>query len=164
MAFNIQIVGDREVIARFAAMPEGVRQALKNKVTVLAYKLQAKVVSEKLSGQVLNRVTGKLARSIHNVIDDEGLKVTGKVASSGDVKYAARHEFGFTGTESIKAHTRTITQAFGEQLSEAKQVAVRAYSRQAKTPERSFLRSSLDDMREEIIKGLTDAVQKAIKE
>lgn len=153
--FNLKITGDKELTERFAALPENLHKALVVKVTALAMKLQAKVVNDKLSGQVLNRVTGKLARSIFNEIEDTPEKVVGKVASSGDVKYARRLEMGFHGTEDVKEHIRHSVLG--------KAYTVRAFTRQANTPERPFLRSALADMKEEILAELHAAATQAIR-
>lgn len=161
---SIQIHGDRELIARLDALPEKMRKALAGKTRILAQALQDHVTEQKLSGQVLNIVTGKLTRSIDNRVEESGTAVKGFVFSSGDVKYAARHEFGFDGPEEVSAHTRTIKQAFGRALSEPKTIAIRAFARQAHTPERSFMRSSLADMRGEIVEGLTQAIKEATRQ
>ena len=152
---NFQITGDRQVVERFAAMPENVHKALVNKITALAFKLQAKVVNEKLSGQVLNRVTGKLARSIFSEVEDEPEKITGKVASSGDVKYAGFWEFGFSGTENVKEHISHSVNG--------KAFTVRAHTRNVNEAPRSFLRSSLGEMQDEILQGMSDAAKQAMR-
>ncbi len=160
--FNVKLEGDKELVARFAHLPDAVRQALVAKTTTLALKLQAKVVNDKLSGQVLNRVTGNLAGSIKNATDDAPEKVTGRVFSDGSVKYAGFWEFGFHGAEAVSSHSRTIKEAFGKALSEAKTFTVRAYTRQVDQDARSFLRSSLGDMKDEILAGLSDAAAEAM--
>jgi phage gpG-like protein len=157
---NVTLTGDKEAIARFEAMPDAVHKALLAKVTALSMKLQAKVVQEKLSGQVLKRVTGKLARSIHNDVQDAGTRITGIVGSSGDVKYAGIHEFGFSGPEQVKEHQRTIKEVFGRAIT-PKTITIRAYTRQMNMPQRSYLRSSLGEMKDEIVAGMTKAAQEA---
>ena len=79
-------------------------------------------------------------------------------ASSGDVKYAAIHEFGYVGVEHVRAHIRRITSAAGKEIVQN----VREFDRQMDMPERSFLRSSLAEMHDMITQGLQDAVRTAV--
>lgn len=150
------------VLAKFDGLPREVHDALLAKVSALTLQLEAKVAG-KLSGEVLQVRTGALRRSIFSTVDDQGATgVYGSAASSGDVKYAAIHEFGYVGTEAVKAHIRHITQAFGQSLKQAVDAQVNAFSRKMNMPERSFLRSSLADMKDTIIADLTEAVQSAL--
>jgi hypothetical protein len=80
---------------RLAAMPERLRDALSGKAAMLSAELQAKI-QEKLSGGVLNARTGALARSIAATIDASSTVVSVRIATSGDIKYAAIQEFGGT--------------------------------------------------------------------
>lgn len=157
---NVTLTGDRELIERFASMPDRVRAALVQKVSYLALGLEEKV-KKKLSGDVLKVRTGNLRRSIQHKVDQSAAAVTGTVYSSGDVKYAAIHEFGGR----TKAHV--IEAASGKTLAftmNGKQVFARRVNHPgSKIPERSFLRSSLTDMRDEIVAGLHQAVADALK-
>ena len=158
---NVTLVGDRELVAKFDAMPQRVHDALLAKVTALALKLEDKVKSEKLSGQVLNVKTGALRRSIFETVTDNATSVIGKVASSGDVKYAAIHEFGGT----IPAHDiyPVNAKALAFMLGGKQVFASVVHHPGSVMPERSYLRSSLDDMRDEIIDGLREAVVGAVQ-
>jgi phage gpG-like protein len=159
MNLYVTLVGDRELIARLEAMPERVRRALVTKVTMLALKLEAKV-KQKLSGEVLNKRSGALRRSIFNEVTETGSGVIGKVASSGDVKYAAIHEFGGTiNVPEITAKGKALAFMRDGKMVFYKKVAAHTVT----MPERSFLRSSLSDMREEITVDLTDAVNEGLR-
>jgi HK97 gp10 family phage protein len=158
---NIQVVGDRELIARFDAMPTKIRSALLRKVTALALMLEAKVKDEKLSGQVLNVRSGALRRSIFNEVTDTATEVTGKVASSGDVKYAGIHEFGGTiNIPEITAKGKALAFMMGGKQVFFKKVAAHTIT----MPERSFMRSSLKDMEGQIREGLTQTVREAARQ
>lgn len=159
---NVQITGDKELIARLDAMQDNVRAALFKKVWSLSAKLENKIKNEKLSGQVLNVVSGALRRSIGSDVEQDGSKVIGKAIQSGDVKYGAAHEFGFEGDVTVAAHTREVDNIFGREVDPRTQF-IKAFTRHVKMPEKSFMRSSLNDMREEIIKGLTEAVRKGLE-
>lgn len=151
--FSATLVGDRELIARLDAMPDGVRDELKKKISQLAIQLQAHVVRDKLSGQVLRVRTGALRRSIQQMVEDEGTAIYGRIYSTGDVKYAAAHEFGFSGQETVRAHTRDTV--FGRKV---EPFTVASFTRNMNIPARSFMRSSLDDMAEQLRSGMRQAV------
>lgn len=157
---NITIAGDRELIERLESMPGKLQAALFQKVSLLALKLEEKV-KRKLSGEVLNVKSGDLRRSIANKVERSTHAVIGKVFSSGDVKYAAIHEFGGT----TKAHV--IEAVNGKALAFSmggKQVfAKRVNHPGSKIPERSFLRSSLTEMRDEITEGLHRTVVETLR-
>lgn len=162
MIVNVQVVGDSELIARFKDMPRAVNQALFVKVTSLALKLEGYVKTNKLNGQVLNRISGALSRSIHNVVDHDMKSVVGRVFSSGDVKYAGIHEFGGkTAPHIIEPKKASVLAFLGKG-------GVRVFTKKvnhpgSKMPERSFMRSSLRDMSTEISTGMKKAVVDAVQ-
>lgn len=148
------VIGDREVIKRLEAMPAKVQAGLLRAVTALSIQLQDYVKASKLSGQVLRRRTHNLADNISHRVESGETSVSGIVGTN--VPYAAYHEFGFSGTESVKAYLRTIKQAFGKPLKAgAMEISVGAHTRQVNYPAHSFLRSALADLRPQI-KGVMD--------
>lgn len=151
--FNLALVGDTQLVVRLRNLPTAIANALRGKVEALTIKLQAHIIVDKLSGQVLNKRSGDLKASIQRKIEATVYAVYGIVYSSGDVKYAAAHEYGFHGTVEVKQHMRTMV--FGKEA--AMPFAVGPYAMRMNLPERSFMRSSLEDMREEITVGLKDA-------
>jgi len=140
--------GDQETIARFTLFGANLRTQLEKKVRSLTMDLVKKVKEEKLSGQVLNKKEGRLSRSITPSFESTDTGFTGIVGTN--VSYAARHEFGFTGSEDVKPFTRMMTQAFGKPVKSPRMIQVRAFTRKVNYPEHSFLRSSLNEMREDI--------------
>ncbi len=157
---NVTLVGDRELIAKFDAMPRKVHDALLKKVTVLALELEAKVKA-KLSGDVLNVRSGALRRSIFEAISDSLTSVIGKVASSGDVKYAAIHEFGgvIPAHEIVPDKAQALAFVIGGKQVFAARVNIPAVT----MPQRSFLRSALAEMEPEIVEGLREAVREGMQ-
>jgi phage gpG-like protein len=145
--------------ASLAGMPDRVRQALSSKANVLAVALEAKV-QQKLSGGVLNMRSGALASSIITTIDESSAGVSVRIGTSGDVKYAAIQEFGGTipPHEIVPDKAKSLAFAFGGKQVFAKRVNLPAVT----LPERSYLRSSLAEMTEEIAEGLSAAVVEAI--
>lgn len=157
---SIQLSGDEELIARFKQMPERVHKALIRKITALSIALQNKIRTEKLDGQVLNKRTGALQSSIHRQVTDTATAVVAKVSAGKDVPYAAIHEYG----GQTKPHI--IVPKNAEALHfyiGGKEVFAKSVNHPgSKMPERSYMRSSLSEMRIEIIEGMTDAVREGM--
>ena len=165
---TIEVQGDTALVARLAAMPNSVHAALLRKVSTLDLELEAKVKG-KLSGEVLNVRSGALRRSIFGTVEDGTTSVVGKVQSSGDVKYAGIHEFGGVikhpgGTPYIITKDMAMGALFisKETAAHFKTPPPVTKPHDIPMPERSYLRSSLADMKDEIISGLNEAVGEAI--
>lgn len=155
---NATLVGSKELIGRLASMPAAVSEELLKAVTIYSLKLQAHVVRDKLSGQVLGVRSGDLRRSITQRVEQSAEAVYGYVFSSGDVKYAAFWEFGFKGTEQVREHQRTML--FGKTV---QPFTVPAFTRKVDQAARPYLRPALADMREEIRQGMIDAVKLGLR-
>jgi len=146
--------------ASLAGMPDRVRQALSSKANVLAVALEAKI-QQKLSGGVLNMRSGALASSIIATVDESSAGVSVRIGTSGDVKYAAIQEFGGTipPHEIVPDKAKALAFVVG-----GKQVFAARVNLPAVTmPERSYLRSSLAEMSEEIKEGFSEAVADATR-
>lgn len=161
MKITADIVNSSQVIERIQRITPNVRTALEEKVKRLTIQLQIHVVADKLQGQVLNVRTGRLQRSIGQAVVTSSDSVTGVVSTA--VKYAAAHEYGFSGTVNVREHLRTITQAFGKELKSPVTSTVKAHTMKMNLPERSFLRSALNDMRADIVLGIQQAVSEGLK-
>ena len=129
-------------------------------VLKLTIKLQKRVMFGKLNGQVLKNQSGTLYRSINYRTISTPTAIKGQVGTN--LSYAAIHEFGFNKARTIKAHMRTIKEAFGRPISPVS-FEVGTFTRQMNMPERSFLRSALREMEDEIIMDLRAAAQEGIK-
>jgi hypothetical protein len=160
---TVTVVGDRELIERFRALPGVLVQRLQPVMTRLMLGLQRTVKEAKLSGQVLKNRTGHLRASIAETVTASGDTVTGRVGifSGPTVVYGRAHEYGFTGTVSVPAHTRTVSNAFGHAIAPVS-VSVRAHTRRLHLPERSFLRSALTEQRPAILDGLRAGIAEAV--
>lgn len=155
------VIGGEAVAARFERAAAEAMPMLAQRMQRVTVKLQAKVVRDKLSGGVLNVRTNNLRSSIHQGVTVSGDKVTGIVGTN--VEYAAFHEYGFSGTQNVKEHLRKIKVAFGKPLKKPKLVSVRAHERKVEYPEKSFLRSAMEDLRSEIMVELTAAVKEVLQ-
>lgn len=162
------VVGDKAVTARLSAMPAKVRQNVTDAMLRITIDLQGHVVKNKLSGQLLKRRTGTLARSIqHNVVSTRD-GVTGVVGSrikeSAPLKYAYPLEDGFDGDVTVKEHLRMMTTAFGREVKEPRKITVRAHTAKRHIKAYKYLASSLAEKRDGYVEQLRRAVAKAVTE
>jgi len=81
------------------------------------------------------------------------------VVVGSNVEYAPRIEMGFSGPEGVKAHTRTIRQAFGRPIA-PRDVQVSAFTRQANAPAYPFLRPAVEYAQR--IHAIEDILQREI--
>lgn len=163
MIVTVTITGDKQLIAKYSRVQSSVARALTAKITRLTLLLENRVKTQKLSGQVLNRVSGRLMASIGRDVKTTDNAIYGRVFSSGDVKYAAIHEFGGQTSPHLilpkKASVLKFTSGGGQTV-----FAKKVNHPGSKIPERSFLRSSLKDMSVQISREMKEAVIQGIKE
>lgn len=153
------LIGDDVLLDRLRQMPEVARAGVARAIAQLGIDLQNNVQQNKLSGEVLQVRTGSLRQSITVQINQSDASINATVSSN--LGYAAAQEYGFAGTVSIRAGLRQIKEAYGCPIA-AKTVSVRSYRRRMDLPERSFLRSALDDMTPDIDADIKDALREAI--
>jgi phage gpG-like protein len=160
---TVKLVGADGYIARLNAMPAAVRQALIKKVTALSFKLESKIKAEKLSGQVLHVKSGALRDSIHAlpVVASDTSVTGGAVQGSPLTKaYAAIHEYG--GKTAAHEIIATKAQALSFAMGGKQMFFKKVMHPGSVMPERSYMRSSLAEMKEEIIEGMHEAVREAL--
>lgn len=151
------VTGDAEVVRKLEALGPSLRRELKAGIGRAVLKLQRKVVQEKLTGQVLKVRTGTLRRSIDQIVTDNDTQVVGIVSTN--VKYGRIHEYGFSGTVTVREHLRLQKKAWGKPIT-PREVTVRSHTAKMNLPERSFLRSALRDM--EASGEITSEIEAAI--
>ena len=95
------------------------------------------IQDEKLSGQVLNSISGRLRAGVRYAMPDPLSVVIG--VDPGEVPYAAFHEYGFIGTETVRGHVRHVNY-----------------------PGRSYLRSTIEERRDILRERLAAAVRSAL--
>lgn len=159
MKISGTVVGDREVSLTFDRVRDKSLPVLEKRIRRLAIKLQSIVMKNKLSGQALKVRTGTLRRSITQTVNVSGTAVTGIVGTN--LEYAAIHEYGgVTRAHVIEAkHAAALRFVFKGEIVFRKRVMHPGST----MPMRSFLRSALDDMRQEIIRDLYDGVGEMIR-
>ena len=136
-------IATRDAAENTEKLNEQLRAVLHKDLEALMIKMQSHVKSDKLSGQVLHRRTGTLSRSVHYEIENTAQALVGRLTTGREAPYGRVHEFGLTVT--VPAHSRTITFAFGRKIDP---VTFQVKQYQADYPERSFMRTTLDEFRQ----------------
>lgn len=153
--FKAILIGDPKRIGDTlrSLFPE-IKSAEEKRMASIVFGLSNKIKFEKLSGQVLKNKTGTLRRSITPTVKTEGSSITGEVATN--IEYAAIHEYGGR----TKPHDifprkgRALAFMMG-----GKKVVVKSVHHPGSVfPERSFMRTALNEMRPEIRAAFQDAI------
>jgi phage gpG-like protein len=144
-------------IDRLDALPQTLAARLAEEVARLGDVLRDRV-DRNLSGDVLQRKSGRLAGSIAVDVERTGLSAIATVSS--DAPYAAIHEYGGTiPARSILPRTaRALAFPWRGQQRFFKRVQVPAVT----MPERSFLRSALDETAPELYAAIQAAASEAM--
>ena len=158
MGIKVNIFGKDELVSKYrriaAQMPTIVTNAMQTQMTQLADYVRA----DKLSGQVLNRRSGTLSRSIFGTASDAGGNViVGKVGSRG-VPYADIWE-----NTGIQAHTIEALNAKALRFEIGGKVI---FAKKVNIPQqmpRPFLRPSLRENQDKILQALRSAVVQVMR-
>ena len=159
--FALTLDGLEDASGRLEAYPAALAAALDAKAAELAAALVDLIQNDKLSGAVLNLRSGALRDSIVASISADADGVVASVDSTGDVKYAAIQEYG--GKTSAHEILPVKAQALAFVINGAQHFARRVEHPGSLIPKRSYLRSSLDDMRDDILGALADAAADALE-
>jgi len=158
---EFELRGDTEIIARITRTANRVATEIQRALNTANTQLQRHIVSDKLSGQVLQSHTGNLKRSIVQIpAAIEGDSVAGGVGLGAEAPYGLVHEFG--GTIHIPEVRPTSARALhwigksGEEV-----FAMRARAHDFVMPERSFMRSSFFEFRDRIETEIRTAIHEA---
>lgn len=155
--------GTDAVSERLRSLPERLGARLAAAMQRLGDALQDSV-SAKLGGAVLQRRSGRLAGAVMLDIETSGEGIGARLSvDPAAVPYAAYQEFGFRGTETVRAQLRTIKQAFGRAIAE-RQVLVASHSRRVDYPAHSFLRAALNEVAPDVMPEVEEAVAAAVSD
>lgn len=157
---NFKIEGDSQLMSWLDGIGRKAQQNVADAVKRSGDDLAVRVQTTKLSGQKLNIRTGRLINSIRSDFTQDVNSATSVVST--DVPYAAVHEYGFQGVVTVRAHLRTMTQAFGKPVIPRK-ISVREHTMRMNLPQRSFMRSALEDAQQDFVDSITAALQKSVK-
>lgn len=151
---SIELRGDQQLITRLTALPEELRISLGRVMTRLAIEVERNI-KLKLSGSVLNVRTGVLRASIHHQIQMTSTGVTATIGTN--VKYGRYHEFGVPHSWEIKPKSaRALAFEVGGKSVFAQRVI------HPPLPERSFERSTLEEMAPYIRAEIDAAIKQTV--
>lgn len=155
---SVEVTIDTSAVGPYLQDKSGaIRAALVEKMTAVSTMLQSKIVGEKLSGQLLNRRTGKLSDSVRI----EGVTVTdteidgGVTAGGGPVTYAAALEYGSKPHIIVPVKARAL--AF---MIDGKQIFAMRVNHPG-TKEYAFMRGTLAENEDVITAEFQDAAREA---
>jgi hypothetical protein len=162
MDFDAVITGDRAIQASFAKWPQEIHDSLYQRIARLTDQLHARVVASapERTGNLKNEIIAKLydnPESIKGVVT-----LAGKLDRNEYIKAAAL-EYGAHGTARVKKYRRTITEAFGRDISPTR-INVKGYPRKVNIEEYAFLRGSLAGMEDIAVAEMTAAINDIVKE
>jgi phage gpG-like protein len=155
---SLSLEGLQALDAKLSGYPDALAASLGKASDLLASALVAKIVGDKLAGGVLQSGTGALAASISSEVISGSDGILATVRSSG-VKYAAIQEFGG------KTPAHEILPLKGQALAfianGAQRFARSVQHPGSQIPERSYLRSSLSDMSDQILDAFSQAANES---
>ena len=176
-----ELLGVEQVVSFHDRAGTNVTAVLKAEVRDMAVMLMDYVKTSKLSGQVLHNQSGRLRRSVTAKVEGDYGLITGIVGTN--VEYAAAHEFGVDKHKIVTVHAylrkcknrNTYTMKAGKYFSPQGAAKLLKLSSQGvafvhefqrnqhtKLPERSFLRSALEELGPDIHADLRETVLKAL--
>jgi phage gpG-like protein len=151
----VEVEADAAIL-RLGRIAARTREAVAGEVATLTQQLVS-LIRQKLSGPVLSQRSGRLHDSIVGRVG-QGVDTIESSVSWQDVPYAAVHEFGGNSAYPIvPTNARALAFMIG---------GTRVFARSVNHPpakERSFMRSSLDEMRDQIVASLTAAARAAVE-
>lgn len=151
-----KILGEALFVDSMIEKSAQLRGALRQSIARECFRLEKKVKQDKLSGQVLNRRTGRGSRSVNSRVVEDSQGVTGYVGTN--VGYMAMHEQG--GEFTVKEHLRLVKKAWGRALKTPVWAVVKSHK--MNVAKRSFLVSALEEMKVEIHHNLNADVNKVL--
>jgi phage gpG-like protein len=154
---TVQIVNRERIQARLSNASVGIRAALRAAIQASVIEMEAQV-KEKLSGPVLKNRTGRLRNSIVSNVTDDATTITGTVAAN--TPYAAIQEYG--GTTRAHLIQARDAQSLFFMMGGRKVFAKSVNHPGSNIPERSYLRSTLEDNAVPIADRLRHSIQQAI--
>ena len=155
---DVTVTGLDQAASRFAALPQTLAARLAREVERLGGVLRDRV-ERKLSGEVLQRRSGRLAASIAVTVEPTGAGATATVSS--DAPYAAIQEYGGTipARTIVPQSARALAFPWRGRQRFFKRVTVPAVT----MPERSFMRSALAETAPDIRTAIETAAARAVQ-
>jgi phage gpG-like protein len=159
------IIGDEAVIAWLGQKEPKITDGVRKTTKSLTLMLLRKVKEEKLSGQVLKNITGKLRRSVHDRYVESPTSSSGEVVTN--TEYAGINEYGGQTKPHIilpKNKGALAFNIYGNWTTLGTTTVVKSVHHPgSKFPERSFMRSALAEMKPTIQSSYEQTVRESLK-
>ena len=152
-----RLVGDDAALAWLRTTPDLAASGLARAITALGIELQRKIQEYQLTNQTPVARSGSLKLGTSLQIDQSEDRIAATVSSDSENSHA--HKSGFPGAVDVRAKLRRAKKALGRPAPR-KASKMRSHSRRIDVPERSFLRSALEDMDP----AIRDEVEAALRE
>ncbi|HEX7732425.1 MAG TPA: hypothetical protein VF415_07240 [Rhodanobacter sp.] len=166
-SISLLVTGARQVLSRIEELPVRVQSAARSTLDTWALQLAGYIKASKLSGNPLNRRSGRLSSSVHPVSQSTADTISAGAGGGAGVPYAKIHEYG--GTIHHPGGTAFfISQLLGGRaffVSNASAIASslpRTKPHDIPMPERSYMRSGFRDEAPSGIAQLRAAIREAI--
>lgn len=159
---RIDINGDRQSGLRFEEFPDHLHDDLRGEIDALSHELLARIEAAvpSKSGQLRSQVRLRMFDQedrIRGYIDIEGRKGSTDYAKAGALEYGSKGK-----PIKVSAHKMRLDHYWDHKLAAPTTVLVEAYERTPDIAEHSFMRGPLAAMRPEILKRLTDVVERTV--
>lgn len=157
---RFEVIGSERIVKMLGEKPAQIKAAAKSALDVWGAELASYIKADKLSGQVLNRRSGRLSASVMPLRQQSSDSVSGGARGGRGVPYAAIHEYGGL----IPAHEVVArnAQALCFSVDGIKRFAKSVHIPDVQMPERSYMRSSFKEQVPRGIEMLRAAVKEAI--
>lgn len=142
----------RKLSEKVAPDSPAIKAALIRSATIILNQAKINVRRQGLidEGRLINSLRFEFFRNA----DSNGVKI-----GSFGVPYAAFWEFGFKGNQSVRAHNRLITQAFGKKLSPSVTARIRQHTRSVDQAPRSYLRPAFEAHKSRVVEIIKKAME-----
>ena len=155
---EVELIGGEQAVVRMGAEMRAYLAAVRDAVKKVGIGNEAAIKTGKLSGQVLNRRSGRLSAGVHTDFTFTDTEASAATGIGPDLQYGKHHEYG--GTFPVKSHMRVIRMAWGRPIA-PKEIRVREYT--LTLPQRSWLRSAFKERAERNIETVRNAVREVKK-
>jgi phage gpG-like protein len=150
---TVTILGTQEAVDRLVGMTDVISQRITQALNDIGVDLSSYIKEQKLSGQVLKNRTGTLRRSVNYEVHTETSPQYVEVGTRG-LDYAAIHEFGGRIPDRRPVNAKAlhwIAPGGGDVFA--------MFARGFTMPERSYMRSSLDEKRDLYVRRIEMAMR-----
>ena len=156
MGIEFILRGEREITAKVSGLRDKIVIEMLKAMDTVNNRLKTHIVSDKWSGQVLKSHSGNLKRAIIQIpAERTDETISGGVGLGREAAYGLAHEFGAHIPERVPVRAKAL-HWIGADGQDVFSKRARAFD----LPERSFMRSSFAEFRDQIEDAMREAARK----